>query len=126
MAEPRRARSIPLASSDVLARVTVALNCDSRFLRLPFSLVWELSSEKKLRASRFRPGEGGTRLMEGAAWDLKSCAGKSKDSMKRVFSGVGLARLVLICPGASNVNGSWRHFFPSGVDRKISFEVLSL
>ena len=125
-AEARRARPPSFASSDVLARVTVAFNCEKRFRKLPFGCTWELSSEKKLRASIFSPGEGGTRFSEGDVSIAISSVGKSKDSTKRVFSGVGLVRLLLSRPGELLIGGKRRGFLPNGVVCMMSLEMLNL
>ena len=125
-AEPRRARPPSFVSSEVLARVTVAFNCENRLRKLPLGFIWELSSEKKLQASRFSLGEGGTRFNEGDVWIAKSWVGKSKDSTKRVFSGVGLARLLLFRPAELLISGLARDCLPNGVICKMSLEVLNL
>ncbi len=71
-----------LPSSDMVFREAMALNWDSRFLRLLLFLVCELSSEKKLRASRFKPGDGGTSVIVGEI--AKVAEGCSKLSLNRV------------------------------------------
>ena len=65
MAERSGAPSVALISSVLLALDVRARMREIRFLRLPFGGMCKVSSEKKLCASRFRPGDGGTSVMAG-------------------------------------------------------------
>ena len=55
---------------------------------------------------------------------MKSWLGKSKDSTKRVLSGVGLARLLLFCPGELLITAFEPSLLLNGVVSKL--EVLNL